>query len=143
MIKEKLCTLTGIIGGACASLFGGWSTSLQYLMLAMIIDYISGLTVAGVFHNSKKTKSGALESRVGWKGLCRKIFTLSFIVIARGIDVYLGVDYVKNAVVIGFFTNEVISIVENMGLMGVPMPVIVTKAVDLLTSKSNDQPKSQ
>ena len=143
MIKEKLCALIGIIGGACASLLGGWSTSLQYLMLAMIIDYISGLTVAGVSHNSKKTKNGALESRVGWKGLCRKIFTLSFIVIARGIDVYLGVDYVKNAVVIGFFTNEVISIIENMGLMGVPMPVIVTKAVDLLTSKSNDQAKTQ
>ena len=143
MIKEKLCTLTGIIGSACATLLGGWSASLQYLMLAMIIDYISGLIVAGVFHNSKKTKNGALESRVGWKGLCRKIFTLSFIVIARGIDVYLGVDYVKNAVVIGFFTNEVISIVENMGLMGVPMPLIVTKAVDLLTTKSNDQTKPQ
>jgi len=139
MIKQKLCTLIGLIGSAIASLMGGWSTALQYLMLAMIIDYISGLTVAGVFHNSKKTKTGALESRVGWKGLCRKVFTLSFIVIARGIDVYLGVDYVKNAVIIGFFTNEVISIVENMGLMGVPMPAIVSKAVDLLTSKSSEK----
>ena len=139
MIKQKLCTLIGLMGSAMASLMGGWSTALQYLMLAMIIDYISGLTVAGVFHNSKKTKTGALESRVGWKGLCRKVFTLSFIVIARGIDVYLGVDYVKNAVIIGFFTNEVISIVENMGLMGVPMPAIVSKAVDLLTSKSSEK----
>jgi phage-related holin len=60
-------------------------------------------------------------------------------VVARGIDVYLGVDYVKNAVIIGFFTNEVISIVENMGLMGVPMPAIVSKAVDLLTSKSSEK----
>ncbi len=139
MIKQKLCTLIGLMGSAMASLMGGWSTALQYLMLAMIIDYISGLTVAGVFHNSKKTKTGALESRVGWKGLCRKTFTLSFIVIARGIDVYLGVDYVKNAVIIGFFTNEVISIIENMGLMGVPMPAIVSKAVDLLTSKSSEK----
>ena len=71
--------------------------------------------------------------------MCRKVFTLSFIVVARGIDVYLGVDYVKNAVIIGFFTNEVISIVENMGLMGVPMPAIVSKAVDLLTSKSSEK----
>ena len=136
MIKQKLCTLIGLMGSAIASMMGGWSAALTYLMLAMIVDYGSGLIVAGVFHNSRKTKNGALESRVGWKGLCRKVFTLSFIVVARGIDVYLGVDYVKNAVIIGFFTNEVISIVENMGLMGVPMPAIVSKAVDLLTSKS-------
>ena len=136
MIKEKLCTLTGIVGGACASLLGGWSAAMQYLILAMIIDYVSGLVVAGVFHASKKSKNGALESRAGWKGLCRKVFTLSFVAIARGVDVYLGVNYVKDAVIIGFFTNEVISIIENAGLMGVPMPVIVTRAVDLLTTKA-------
>ncbi|OON85932.1 holin [Oribacterium sp. C9] len=135
-MKQILCTLIGMVGSIAVSLLGGWSPALQYLILAMIIDYISGLIVAGVFHASKKTQNGALESRVGWKGLCRKVFTLSFVVIARGVDIYLGVDYVKEAVIIGFFTNEVISIVENAGLMGVPMPVIVTRAVDLLTTKA-------
>lgn len=138
-MKTTICALIGTIGSAIVALLGGWSPALQFLMFAMIIDYISGITVAGVFHKSKKTQSGALESRVGWKGLCRKIFTLSFIVIARGIDVYLGIDYVKNAVIIGFFTNEVISIVENAGLMGVPMPAIITRAVDILTTKSDAQ----
>ena len=68
MIKEKLCALTGIIGGACATLLGGWSTSLQYLMLAMIIDYISGLIVAGVFHNSKKTKNASQNAGTNGRG---------------------------------------------------------------------------
>lgn len=135
-MKQTICTVMGMIGSVIASLLGGWSAAMQYLILAMIIDYVSGLVVAGVFHASKKSKNGALESRAGWKGLCRKVFTLSFVVIARGVDVYLGVNYVKDAVIIGFFTNEVISIIENAGLMGVPMPVIVTRAVDLLTTKA-------
>lgn len=135
-MKQTICTVMGMIGSVIASLLGGWSAAMQYLILAMIIDYVSGLVVAGVFHASKKSKNGALESRAGWKGLCRKVFTLSFVAIARGVDVYLGVNYVKDAVIIGFFTNEVISIIENAGLMGVPMPVIVTRAVDLLTTKA-------
>lgn len=137
-MKQKLCTIIGLVGGMVASLLGGWSAALQYLVIAMITDYISGLVVAGVFHASKKSQHGALESRAGWKGLCRKVFTLAFVVIARGVDVYLGIDYVKDAVIIGFFTNEVISIVENLGLMGIPMPPIITKAIDLLTTKANN-----
>ena len=136
-MKQKICTIIGMLGGAVASLLGGWSAALQYLVIAMITDYISGLVVAGVFHASKKSQHGALESRAGWKGLCRKVFTLAFVVVARGVDVYLGIDYVKDAVIIGFFTNEVISIVENAGLMGIPMPPIITKAIDLLTTRAS------
>lgn len=136
-MKQKICTIIGMFGGAVASLLGGWSAALQYLVIAMITDYISGLVVAGVFHASKKSQHGGLESRAGWKGLCRKVFTLAFVVVARGVDVYLSIDYVKDAVIIGFFTNEVISIVENAGLMGIPMPPIITKAIDLLTTKAS------
>lgn len=140
-MKQKICTIIGMAGGAVASLLGGWSAALQYLVIAMITDYVSGLVVAGVFHASKKSQHGALESRAGWKGLYRKVFTIAFVVIARGVDVYLGIDYVKDAVIIGFFTNEVISIVENAGLMGIPMPPIITKAIDLLTTKANNEQK--
>ena len=78
----------------------------------MIIDYLSGLAVAGIFKNSNKTDSGALESRAGWKGLCRKGMTLAIIIVAQGIDVLMGTTYVRDAVVIGFCVNEIISIVE-------------------------------
>lgn len=71
-MKNEICAAIGIVGGAIASLLGGWDTALQTLIIFMAIDYITGLIVAGVFHTSPKTKTGTLESRAGWKGLCRK-----------------------------------------------------------------------
>ena len=63
-------------GSALASLFGGWDAALKTLIIFMAIDYITGLIVAGVFKTSEKTENGALESRAGWKGLCRTGVTL-------------------------------------------------------------------
>lgn len=135
-MKSSICTATGVIGGFVASLFGGWSAALTTLVIFMGIDYLSGLLVAGVFHNSSKTESGALESKAGWKGLCRKGMTLLIVLIGYRLDLAIGVNYVKDAVTIAFIANETISIVENAGLMGVPMPEIITKAIDVLNSKS-------
>ncbi len=135
-MKSGICTATGVIGGFVASLFGGWSAALTTLVIFMGIDYFSGLLVAGVFHNSKKTESGALESKAGWKGLCRKGMTLLIVLIGYRLDLAIGVNYIKDAVTIAFIANETISIVENAGLMGVPMPEILTKAIDVLNSKS-------
>ena len=105
----------------------------------MAIDYVSGLVVAGVFHNSKKTTSGALESKAGWKGLCRKGMSLLFVLIAYRLDLAIGSNYIRDAVIIGFIVNETISIVENAGLMGVPLPKAINKAIDILTSKSEEK----
>ena len=71
-MKVYICTTIGLVRSAIANMFGGWSAGMTTLLICMIIDYISGLVVAGVFKKSKKTESGALESRAGWKGLCRK-----------------------------------------------------------------------
>lgn len=65
-MKNEICAAIGIVGGAIASLLGGWDTALQTLIIFMAIDYITGLIVAGVFHTSPKTKTGTLESRAGW-----------------------------------------------------------------------------
>lgn len=135
-MKSGICTGIGIVGSFIASLFGGWDAGLTTLLLFMGIDYASGLIVAGIFHNSKKTESGALESRAGWKGLCRKGMTLLFVLIAHRLDLAIGVDYIRNAVIIGFIANELISIVENAGLMGLPLPPVITKAIDILTDKA-------
>ena len=80
-MKDTICTAIGIIGGVIASLFGGWDTALQTLVIFMAIDYITGLVVAGVFHASPKTKTGALESKAGWKGLIRKGETLLIVLV--------------------------------------------------------------
>lgn len=131
----------GLIGSLIASLFGGWDTGLITLVIFMTADYFSGLVVAGVFHNSNKTDTGALESKAGWKGLCKKGMTLLFVLIAYRLDLVIGTSYIRDAVIIAFITNELISIVENAGLMGLPMPSVITKAIDILQKKSESEDK--
>lgn len=138
-MKEVLCTVTGMAGSFVAGLFGGWDTSLITLCLFMLLDYVSGLSVAAFFKRSTKSKSGALESRAGFRGLCKKCMTLVFVLVATRLDLVLGLDYIRNAVVIAFMANELISLVENAGLMGVPLPGIISKAIDILQRKSESE----
>lgn len=138
-MKEIMCTAVGIIGSAITTAFGGWSSGLLTLVIFMSIDYITGLIGAGVFKVSKKSKNGGLESRIGWKGLCRKGVTLLMVLIAHRLDLLIGTSYIRDAVIIGFCVNELISIAENCGLMGVPLPSVITKAIDILKSKEDEK----
>lgn len=136
-MKNGICTAVGVVGGFVASLFGGWDAALTTLLLFMVIDFISGLVVAGVFHNSTKSETGTLQSFAGWKGLCRKCMTLLFVLIAYRLDLAIGVTYIRDTVIIGFIANELISIIENAGLMGLPLPEVITQAIDILKKKDN------
>lgn len=134
-MKDVICAGLGAVGGWISWLLGGWDSAVVTLLIFMAIDYISGLAVAGVFHASRKTDSGALESRAGWKGLCKKAMTLLFVLIAHRLDMVIGTTYIRDAVVIAFVANELISITENAGLMGVPLPAAIEKSIDLLQKK--------
>ena len=134
-MKETVFAVCGIIGGALTAAFGGWDGALVTLCICMAADYATGLVVAGVFHASKKSASGTLESRAGWKGLCRKGVTLLFVLIAYRVDLALGTGYIRDGVIYGFMANELLSLIENAGLMGVPLPEVLVKAVDVLTAK--------
>lgn len=138
MKHTTINVIIGIVGAAIADLFGGWDQALKTLVILMTIDYLSGIAVAGIFKNSHKTESGGLESKAGWKGLCRKCMTLVFVLLGAQIDLLMGVDFVRLAIIIGYCSIELLSIVENAGLMGLPMPDAVYKAVDLLKGKSSD-----
>lgn len=135
--KNKLCTIVGAVGGLIASCFGGWTSSLTTLLIFMAIDYVTGLITAGVFHKSPKTETGTLESRAGFKGLCRKGVILLFVLIGYRLDLAVGTSYIRDAVCIAFMANELISIIENAGLMGIPVPEAVTNAIDLLKQKTH------
>lgn len=135
MNRSVLCAAVGIVGSGVASLFGGWGAALSGLVLFMAIDFAMGLTVAGVFKRSKKTDGGALESRAGWKGLCRKVYTLALVLVAHWLDIITGTSYIRDAVCIGFIANEAISILENAGLMGIPIPSVMSKAIEVLRDK--------
>jgi toxin secretion/phage lysis holin len=134
-MKNVICTVIGAAGSGVAALFGGWDASLISLMMFMAVDYITGLIVAGVFHNSPKTEGGALESGAGWKGLCRKVMILGLVLVAVRLDMAVGTNYIRDAVCIAFMANELISIIENAGLMGVPIPPVILKAIDVLKNQ--------
>lgn len=140
-MKQTICTIFGVVGSAIASIFGGWDAGLATLLIFMGLDYVSGLIVAGVFRNSPKTDTGALESKAGWKGICRKCMTLIFVLVAYRLDLVIGTNYIRDAVIIAFIANELISLVENAGLMGVPLPAVITKAIDILQKKSESEDK--
>jgi len=134
-MKDFICTAAGVVGAAAAALFGGWSAGLTTLVVCMCADYITGLLAAGVFHASKKTPHGGLESRAGWKGLVRKVVTLVLVLVACRLEALLGITYVRDAAVIGFCANELLSITENAVLMGVPVPAAVGSAIELLRKR--------
>ena len=135
-MKAGICTFFGLIGSFVAGYLGGWDSGLKTLIIFMAVDYITGIMVAGVFHNSNKTQSGTLESRAGFKGLCRKALILCFVLIGQRLDILCGSDFIRNAVIIAFCTNDLISITENAGLMGVPIPEPIVKAIDVLQDKT-------
>lgn len=138
-MKNTICTAIGLAGGWIAHLFGGWNAALGALVICMIIDYVTGLIVAGIFHASPKSPNGGLESMAGWKGLARKFVTLMIVLTAHEMDVMLGINYIREAVIIGFCANEIISIIENAGLMGLPVPKILSGAIDQLKHKSEEE----
>lgn len=138
-LKNSIVTLCGAIGSLITSLFGGWDAAMITLLVFMGIDYITGVLVAGVFHNSNKTKTGSLESKAGWKGLCRKGMTLLIVLVAVRLDLSFKTNVIRDAVVIAFTANEGISIIENAGLMGVPIPSVIRKAIEVLKKGDDDE----
>ena len=133
-----VCAAVGTAGAAVAKALGGWDNAVITLIIFMVIDYAMGLIVAGVFKKSEKSENGGLSSRVCWVGLARKVITLLFVVIAYRLDLLIGTDYIRTGVIIAFCASELISICENAGLMGVPLPSVITKAIDSLKNRSED-----
>ena len=137
-MKYTFSAVVGIIGGALAALLGGWDLAIQTLLIFMGIDYITGLMIAGIFHKSPKTKSGSLSSLIGWKGLCRKGMVLLIVSVAVRLDMLVGTDFIRDAVVIAYCTNEAISIIENAGIIGIPIPKPILNAIDTLKNKEDN-----
>ncbi len=139
MNKTILCAGIGAVGGAIASVLGGWDTALQVFLIFMGADYLTGLILAGVFKKSDKSENGALESRAGWKGLCRKGLTLLIVLVAHMLDLLTGTAFIRDAVILFFVSNEALSIIENAGLMGVPIPKVLSDAIEVLNRKGDGE----
>ena len=137
--KVAIMTGAGVIGGMISQAFGGWDAALITLLLFMAVDYLSGLIVAGVFQASDKSASGSLSSVACWQGLLKKGMTLVIVLVAARLDIVLGTVFVRDAVVIAYVVNETISIIENAGLMGLPVPDVIMQAIEQLQGKNEQK----
>lgn len=137
-MRELFYTIMVGIGSALSYFIGGVDTMFTVLCAFLLIDYISGIIVAVVFKNSTKTETGKLNSSVSFKGLCKKVFVLVLVGVAHSLDIALGTNFIRGGVVVAFISNETISIIENAGLMGVPIPAVLRKAIDILQEREEE-----
>ncbi|MDR2593009.1 MAG: phage holin family protein [Chitinispirillales bacterium] len=136
-MKDILTVVSGLIGGFFGYLFGAWDKFLEALLIFMILDYVSGFITAAFFGNSPKSVSGKLLSSAMFKGLCKKCMILIFVIIGYKLDALLDTNYVKSMVVFAFIINELLSIIENAGRMGVPIPDVLKRAIETLNHSQN------
>lgn len=122
------------VGGSLVTyLFGGWSALIQILVAFVIIDYVTGVLAAGV--------NGKLDSSIGMRGIAKKVFI--FIIVACGhlVDGAMGTgEIVRDAAIYFYIANELISILENAGEIGLPVPDILKNSIDRLKGKGEDTP---
>ena len=128
--------------GTMIYFIGGFDLFLEALLVCMMIDYLMGLTVAGLFQRSKKSDNGGLNSFIGWLGISKKITSLLFVVIGVELQKMTGIVGIREGIIIALVVNELISIIENAGLMGIPVPVQITKMIDILKQKENENNES-
>lgn len=139
VVHIKNCVLAAIatVGAFIAETLGGWDAMMKLLVDLMCLDYLTGWLVAAVWKKSNKSESGALNSKASFKGLCKKGMILLLVWVGVLLDEALGASYVRNAVVIFFVGNEGLSLLENLGLMGVPYPDFFKKALEVLHDQGN------
>ena len=130
--KNVILFTLSVIGSFIVKFLGGVDTVLIALMLFMAVDYITGMAVAFIFHKSKKTQGGGASSKEGFKGIVKKICMLLLVGLAHEIDIITGIDYTRAMAILFFIGNEGLSVLENMGLMGVKYPAFLIKALEAL-----------
>lgn len=122
-----------MIGAIVGYLWGGWSTLLGVLLAFVIIDYVTGLLAAG--------SKGKLSSAIGFEGIARKVVIFLLVSVAHLIDVSLGGnnDIFRDATIFFYIANELISIIENAGRAGLPVPEKLANAVEVLRGNKNEK----
>lgn len=121
--------------GVVVYFIGGFDLFLEALLVCMLVDYIMGLTVAGLYQRSEKTDTGGLNSFVGWMGISKKITSLLFVIIGVELQKMTGIVAIREGIIVALVLNELISIIENAGLMGVPVPKPLLDVIDVLKAK--------
>ncbi|UKS30140.1 phage holin family protein [Paenibacillus sp. HWE-109] len=122
-------TAAGLFGAFISYAYGGWTDLLGFFLLAMAIDYVTGVAA------SIREGTG-LKSEVGYWGLFRKILALLAILLAHRLDVVVGTDLIMTGAIYAFLANELLSITENYGRLGLPLPPVITNAIAVLKNRT-------
>lgn len=119
-------------GAVTGYFWGGWSLLLHLLLWFVIIDWLTGWAAAWM--------NGELKSRIGYIGIARKMTIFLIIAITHLVDRVLGeMNYFQNTVIFFYLANELLSIIENVGRMGVPIPQSLRNVVRVFQSKSEEE----
>jgi toxin secretion/phage lysis holin len=132
--SQIIKTISTVLGTLMGYMFGGWSLLIHILLVFVIIDWLTGWAAAWI--------NGELRSRVGYYGIARKVAIFLLVVVSHFIDMALGgLQYFQNAVIFFYLANELLSIIENVGRMGVPIPQVLRGAVKIFNKKSGEGEK--
>lgn len=142
-VKNAVLCFFAAAGSVIANALGGWDSALRVLVAMMIADYVTGVLVALIWHKSNKTDDGTLSSKAGFKGLCKKGVIILIVWLAVLLDDAMGANYVRTAVILFFIGNEGLSLFENVGLMGMPYPAFLKKALQALRDKGDNGNKDE
>ena len=140
-MKGWLLSVLAAIGGFLSWLLGGFDYAIIVLLSVIVIDYLVGTLGCIVFKTSTKTSSGGYSSSVGFKGLVKKACILLAVAVGNIVDGQLGSNFIRDSICTFFITNEIISIIENIGLMGIPLPKVIVNALEVLKSKEDKENK--
>ncbi|PHA00948.1 holin [Bacillus pseudomycoides] len=119
-------------GGFCGYFLGGWDVSLKILVTMAAIDYVTGMIAAGY--------NGELKSKIGFRGIAKKVVLFLLVGAAAQVDVAIGSNSaIREATIFFFAGNELLSILENAGRMGIKLPTALTNAVEILNNKNKGE----
>lgn len=130
-MKELFCSILAGIGTGLVYLWGGFDVAMQCLIVAIVLDYVSGIIKAFVLKQ--------LSSSTGFKGILKKFGVLVVVALAVLIDRVTGESgAIRTLVIYYFVANEGLSIIENMGLAGLPIPKSIKEALKALKKQGDE-----
>lgn len=130
-MKETLCAILGGITTALVYLLGGFDIALQCLLIAIALDYVSGII--------KAFTTKTLSSRIGFSGIVKKLGILLLVMVGVLVDRVSGnTGAIRTLVIYYFVANEGLSIVENLSIAGIPIPKGLKNALKVIRKESED-----